>query len=149
MIRVLVRDFYSTRLATAACILVVAGCAQTPSTLRIEAWNVNLDVALTQKAREIGLSGRRELESDGLLMATPDEGPKALWMRNTFVPLTAIALDEAGCIVAVKELMPLDERIIYLPDSTRWIVELIEPVKNDLYAQQNCLDAGSLPLPVD
>ena len=143
------RDFNSIRLAAAACILVVAGCAQKPSTLRIEAWNVNLDVALTQKAREIGLSGRSTLESDGLLLAMPDEGPKALWMRNTFVPLTAIALDETGCTVAVKKLMPLDERIIYLPDSTRWIVELIEPVKNDLYAQQNCLDAGSLPLSID
>ena len=129
--------------------MLAIGCTQAPSTLRIEAWDVNLDVALTQAAREIGLSGRHIPESDGLLLAMPIDGPKAIWMRNTFIPLTAVAIDKAGCVVAVKELTPRDERIVYLPDSTRWIVELIEPVKNDLYTHQNCLDVKSLPLPID
>lgn len=143
------RNFYSALLATAACILVVAGCAQTPSTLRIEAWNVNLDVALTQASREKGLSGRCKFESDGLLFAMPNDGPKALWMRNTFIPLTAIALDDSGCIIAIEELTPLDERIVYLSERTRWIVELIAPARSDLYTQRNCLDVRSLPQPID
>ena len=126
-----------------------SGCVQSQQTIHIEAWDMSLYLALTQADRERGLSGRNSFTSEGLLMAMPDDGPKALWMRNTFVPLTAIALNDAGCIVAVKELVPLDERIVYLPDSTRWIVELIEPVKNDLDAQQNCLDVKSLPLPID
>lgn len=149
MVKVLFRSFFSTPLTKAACVLLALGCAQTSSTLRIEAWDVSLDVALTQATREKGLSGRRGFESDGLLLAMPDEGPKALWMRNTFIPLTAIALDDSGCIIAIEELTPLDERIVYLPERTRWIVELIEPARSDLYTQRNCLDVRSLPQPID
>ena len=67
-------------------LVLVLGCAQTPSTLRIEAWDISLEIALTQATREKGLSGRRRL-SRRLLLAMPDEGAEsALDAEHVYPP---------------------------------------------------------------
>ncbi len=61
-----------------------------------------VEVASTEKEREIGLMHRNALASDhGMIFDFHDEQSVQFWMRNTFIPLDMVFIRSSGEIVFV------------------------------------------------
>lgn len=65
----------------------------------------HLDVAHTDAARANGLMGRTSLSDDGaMLFIYEDEKYRDFWMKNTFIPLDILFLDDDGIVVDVQTM---------------------------------------------
>lgn len=65
---------------------------------------VNVEVADTQSLRALGLSNRRYLgDYDGMLFVFDENVNNPFWMKDTFINLDIIFIDEKGFIVDIKE----------------------------------------------
>ncbi|KUK67218.1 MAG: hypothetical protein XD87_0257 [candidate division WS6 bacterium 36_33] len=65
---------------------------------------VNVEVADTQALRTLGLSNRRYLgDYDGMLFLFDENVNTPFWMKDTFINLDIIFIDENGFIVDIKE----------------------------------------------
>ena len=65
---------------------------------------VNVEVADTQTSRTLGLSNRRYLgDYDGMLFVFDQNVNTPFWMKDTFINLDIIFIDEKGFIVDIKE----------------------------------------------
>ena len=69
---------------------------------------LNVEIAKTEKQREIGLMGRNKLALDnGMLFIFEKQGIQRVWMKNTLIPLDVIFLSAQGKIVSFfKKLQP-------------------------------------------
>ena len=65
---------------------------------------LNVEIAATEKAREAGLMHRTSFGPiDGLLLVYPEPQIISLWMKDTYLSLDLMFVDEAGYIVEIVE----------------------------------------------
>lgn len=79
--------------------------ARTPLTIEMASGQevyLDVELALTGRHRSLGLMFRRELSDDkGMLFIFPDMGMRSFWMRNCYISLDIIYLDEDGSIINI------------------------------------------------
>jgi uncharacterized protein len=80
-------------------------------TLGVGGKAVTAEVADEPREREMGLMFRKQLAPDsGMLFVMPGPEHAAFWMKNTTLPLSVAYISEAGLILEIHDLQPLDER---------------------------------------
>ena len=101
------------------CLLLMFGAALAQQaqvslpaiTLSVGGKAVTAEVADEPREREMGLMFREELAPDsGMLFVMPGPEHTAFWMKNTTLPLSIAYISEAGLILEIHDLQPLDER---------------------------------------
>ncbi|WP_247653328.1 DUF192 domain-containing protein [Pannonibacter phragmitetus] len=86
-----------------------------------------VEIAATEADRATGLMNRKEMAADaGMLFVFPDSGEKFFWMKNTYISLDMIFIDETGRIVSIaRDTEPLSEKIVSSDGSARYVLEVI------------------------
>ena len=99
-----------SRLVALAALLwfpAAAGAQLPEATLTVGGHKLTAEIARTDAARMQGLMHRRMLPEDrGMLFVFDDVGIHAMWMKNTFVPLSVAFLDERGAIINIADMEP-------------------------------------------
>ena len=76
-------------------------------TLAIADHKITAEVASNDADRAKGLMHRRMLpESRGMLFVFPETALHAMWMVNTYVPLSVAFLDTEGNIINIEDMTP-------------------------------------------
>ena len=74
---------------------------------------------------QIGLMHRRSMPQDrGMVFTFPQAQPLGFWMKNTYIPLDIVYLDENGKVVSVKQMKPLDESRVESDAPAKYAIEL-------------------------
>ncbi len=94
--------------AALLCVWTTLFAADLPQvTLAIGKHNLVAEVASTDPHRSTGLMHRRMLPEDrGMLFVFPDVAYHAMWMMNTYVPLSVAFLDRDGVIINIVDMQP-------------------------------------------
>ena len=88
--------------------------------------------------RERGLMGRTGLAADrGMLFRFDEVRRHCLWMKDTPLPLSAAFMDEAGRVVDLIDLQPLDRSIRCSAEPARYALEV-----NQGWFRQHALKPG-------
>ncbi|HWQ39671.1 MAG TPA: DUF192 domain-containing protein [Burkholderiales bacterium] len=105
--------------ATAALLLAIGLCCPAPAgradplltyPLKIAGHSLRAEVAHTEPARLRGLMYRKHLpENQGMVFIYPEAGRQAMWMKNTFIPLSVAFIDAEGRILNIEEMSPHSE----------------------------------------
>lgn len=78
--------------------------------LAIAGHRITAEVASTDAQRSRGLMHRRMLpENRGMLFVFTEPALHAMWMVNTYVPLSVAFLDAAGVIINIEDMTPLTQ----------------------------------------
>jgi uncharacterized membrane protein (UPF0127 family) len=90
------------------CVWTIGFAAELPQIrLTIGKSSVAAEVASTEGQRETGLMNRRMLPEDrGMLFVFPEIALHAMWMMNTYVPLSVAFLDRDGVIINIEDMQP-------------------------------------------
>lgn len=85
-----------------------------------------VEVADDSAERATGLMRRPSMSvGHGMLFVYDTAGPVSFWMRNTFIPLDMIFMDETGTVTRVHEnARPLDETPIEGGDDVLTVLEI-------------------------
>ena len=91
--------------------------------------DVRLKIARTEEEREKGLMFQTHLrEKEGMLFIFEDEQIRSFWMKNTFLYLDVVFVNEQGVIVDLLERLPpcaAEPCPLYSPSSpSRYVIEL-------------------------
>ncbi len=73
-----------------------------------------IEVARTERAREVGLMYRRSMgRNHGMLFTFPSEQPVSMWMKNTYIPLDMVFVSRKGRVTNIaRDAVPMSETII-------------------------------------
>jgi uncharacterized membrane protein (UPF0127 family) len=87
---------------------------------------IKAEVARTEAERQMGLMYRKTLpETGGMLFLFPTEAERSFWMRNTFVELDLIFLNQAWEVVSVTErARPLSETRLPSKGGAKYVLEV-------------------------
>jgi len=107
-------NFFSWRFikySLAAVTLAVSAAAQAQQlpelVLSVDGHKLTAEVAHTDPARAQGLMHRRMLpENRGMLFVFPAAAQHAMWMMNTYIPLSVAFIDERGVIINIEDMKP-------------------------------------------
>lgn len=91
-----------------AALAAAPAAAQMPEIpLTIAGHALTAEVAATTETRTQGLMHRRMLpENRGMLFVFRELGSHAMWMMNTYIPLSVAFLDESGRIINISDMQP-------------------------------------------
>jgi uncharacterized protein len=100
--------FKQAVVAAALLVIGLSAHAELPEiTLTVAKHQITAEVASTDSQRSLGLMHRRILpENRGMLFVFPDVALHAMWMMNTYVPLSVAFLDAKGVIINVADMEP-------------------------------------------
>ena len=102
--------FIRRSLAVTALALAIPAAtgAQLPEiALTVNGHKLTAEVAHTESTRAQGLMHRRMLpESRGMLFIFDNVAIHAMWMMNTYIPLSVAFLDERGVIINIEDMKP-------------------------------------------
>lgn len=89
-------------------VLAASARAELPEiTLNFGGHKITAEVASTDAERSQGLMHRRMLpENRGMLFVFPEAAMHAMWMMNTYVPLSVAFLDANGAIINIADMAP-------------------------------------------
>ena len=87
---------------------------------------VILELADNSAERSLGLMYRKSLDVDsGMLFIFPEESEKSFWMKNTYISLDIIFINQKNEVVSIKEgATPYSEESIPSHLPARYVVEL-------------------------
>jgi uncharacterized membrane protein (UPF0127 family) len=78
--------------------------------LAMNGHKLTAEVAYTDPQRMEGLMYRRILPEDrGMLFMFPETARHAMWMKNTFIPLSVAFIDGQGVIINIENMKPQTE----------------------------------------
>ena len=85
-----------------------------------------VELASTEKEREVGLMNRDSMPADqGMLFDFKETRLVTMWMKNTYIPLDMVFMDEAGRVTHVAaNAQPLSLDIISSREPARYVLEL-------------------------
>lgn len=85
-----------------------------------------IEIATTGEAQARGLMFRRTLAPDaGMLFVYPVNGPIRMWMKNTYLPLDMLFVDDSGRITHIAErTVPHSTKIIRSNGPVRAVLEV-------------------------
>jgi uncharacterized membrane protein (UPF0127 family) len=85
-----------------------------------------VEVAETEKEREVGLMNRNAMPADqGMLFDFKETRLVTMWMKNTYIPLDMVFMDEAGTVTHIAaNAQPLSLDIISSRGPVRFVLEL-------------------------
>ncbi len=85
-----------------------------------------VEFADNDERRTLGLMHRRQMAADaGMLFDFKRDGPVAMWMRNTLIPLDMLFVDRDGIVRHIHErAVPMSEAIISSEENVRAVLEL-------------------------
>jgi uncharacterized membrane protein (UPF0127 family) len=90
-----------------ACALAGAQQPVAPVAVMPDGTRVTLELATTEKERELGLMFRESLAPDhGMLFLFDKTAVHPFWMKYTFIPLDMVWLDAKGKVVDVRASVP-------------------------------------------
>ena len=88
---------------------------------------IRAEVADRDATRSLGLMHRTSLPPNGGMLFVFDEsGLHCMWMKNTLLPLSVAFLDEAGAIVNIADMQPLDESTHCAARPSRYALEMTQ-----------------------
>lgn len=115
----------------AICLFIVAcGENNEKSDLTITTENSEIkyivEMAVSPKQLSKGLMNRQELAANsGMIFDVREFGEVAFWMKETYIPLDMLFLDDNGLIVWIYQgAEPLSETLIQSPVATSFVLEL-------------------------
>jgi uncharacterized membrane protein (UPF0127 family) len=84
-----------------------AGAQMPEIALVVNGHGLTVEVAATEGTRTQGLMHRRILPANrGMLFVFRESGNHAMWMMNTYIPLSVAFLDERGLIINIADMQP-------------------------------------------
>ena len=85
-----------------------------------------VELAAEAEERRVGLMYRREMAPDhGMLFDFGRSQPVAMWMRNTYIPLDMLFIDEGGEIVNIAhDTVPHSEEVLQSAGPVRFVLEV-------------------------
>jgi uncharacterized membrane protein (UPF0127 family) len=88
--------------------------------------DLDVELALTPSQHAQGLMYRRDLAPDaGMLFVYRQDGPRSMWMKNTYIPLDMLFLARDGRVVQVVErAVPHSLATIASKESVAAVLEL-------------------------
>lgn len=86
---------------------------------------LQLEIAATPQARTEGLMFRRSMPADhGMLFVWERDDHQAMWMRNTYLPLSVAFIDSAFRIVNIADMEPHTTRLHHSHGPVRYALEV-------------------------
>ena len=92
----------------------------------LETTTFHVDVANTHDKRALGLMYVNSLPQDkGMLFIYDQESKVSMWMKNTFIPLDMIFIDEKGTITEIIERPDTRSRVTTISSNpTKYVLEI-------------------------
>lgn len=86
---------------------------------------IAVEVATSDSELQHGLQGRQKLSNNaGMLLVLPSKALRCAWMKDTYIPLTAAFLDDAGYILKLSNMAPLSLNYHCSSPNARYILEM-------------------------
>ena len=93
--------------------------------LEIENNVISVELARTKEEHARGLMYRKSLgKYDGMLFIYRHKTILCMWMKNTFIPLTVLFIDERGYVLEMKDMIPNTETPHCSTNKVRFALEV-------------------------
>ena len=118
---------------------VLASSDKQCSSISIEKVNLCVELAISQIEKSKGLMYRKDLSnSDGMLFIWKNAGKRCMWMKNTYISLDMIFIDENGYVSSIqKNTEPLSLRTIRSKKPVKYVLELSNGMSDQIKLREN------------
>jgi len=110
---------------------------------------LDLELALTEPQRERGLMYRKSLaDFEGMLFVFPESKVQRFWMKNTFIPLDMVFIDEKLMVVGiVEDVAPFTLEPRGVDKKSQYVVELFGGSARKLGITEGAILRPQKPIP--
>ena len=87
--------------------------------------NLKVKVVTTEEDKKLGLMFRQYLNMDEGMLFTFNYGNNTVWMKNTYIPLDVIFLDQNYKVLGfVEDTVPLSLKTVRINKKSNYIIEV-------------------------